>query len=126
MNILVWVIQLLLAAAFFAHGWMALAPSPEIAAQLLEAYPRGFWVFLGVAEIAAAMGLILPAATRIQPWLVTWAAASVMFVMVSATIHHLRRGESSPAVITFVLLTMATFVAYMRWKVVPIRSRQRR
>jgi DoxX-like family len=122
-NILLWVLQLLLAAAFFAHGWLVLAPPPEIAAQLLEAYPRWFWVFLGVAEVAAAVGLTLPGATRILPWLVTWAAAGLMFVMVSATIHHVLRGEISSAFITLVLLAMATFVAYMRWKVLPIRSR---
>jgi hypothetical protein len=123
-NILLWVLQLLLAAAFLAHGWLVLAPPPEIGAQMLAVYPRGFWVFLGVAEVAAAIGLTLPGATRILPWLVTWAAAGVMFVMISATIHHVMRNEISSSVITLVLLAMATFVAYMRWKVLPIRPRQ--
>jgi hypothetical protein len=123
-NILLWVLQFLLAAAFFAHGWLVLAPPPEIGAQLLEVYPRWFWVFLGVAEVAAAVGLILPGATRILPWLVTWAAAGLMVVMISATIYHILRGEISSALITLLLLAMATFVAYMRWKVLPIRSRQ--
>lgn len=124
MNILLWVLQLLLAAAFFAHGWLVLAPPPEIGAQLLEQYPRWFWVFLGVAEVAAAVGLTLPGATRIRPELVSWAAAGLMVVMISATIHHALRGEMSSVLITLVLLTMATFVAYMRWKVLPIRPRQ--
>jgi uncharacterized membrane protein YphA (DoxX/SURF4 family) len=123
-NILLWVLQLLLAAAFFAHGWLVLAPPPEIGAAMLEQYPRWFWVFLGVAEVAAAVGLTLPGATRVLPWLVTWAAAGLMVVMISATIHHLRRGEMSSALITLVLLGMATVVAYLRWKVRPIRSRQ--
>ena len=124
MNIVLWILQLLLAAAFFAHGWLVLAPPPEIGAQMLAVYPRGFWVFLGVAEVAAAVGLTLPGVTRIMPWFVTWAAAGVMVVMISATIHHIGRGENSSALITLVLLAMATFVAYMRWKVLPIRPRQ--
>jgi hypothetical protein len=33
------------------------------------------------------------------------------------------RGEVSSAITTIVLLAMATFVAYMRWRVIPIRPR---
>src|SRR5215203_7009601 len=81
MNITLWILQVLLAAAFFAHGWLLLAPPPEIAAQMLASLPRWFWVFLGVAEILAAIGLTLPGLTRIQPRLVTWAAGGIMIVM---------------------------------------------
>ena len=123
MNILLWVLQALLAAAFLAHGLLLLMPPAEIAAQMNAALPRSFWVFLGVAEVAAAIGITLPGATRIQPWLVPAASAGIMFVMVSATIWHIVRGEISSAVITLVLLVMATYVTYMRWRVLPIRSR---
>ena len=47
-----------------------------------------------------------------------------MIVMVSATIWHLVRREFSSALITLLLLAMATFVAYMRLRVLPIRSRR--
>jgi hypothetical protein len=67
MNITLWVLQVLLAAAFFAHGWLLLMPPPEIAAQMLAELPRPFWVFLGVAEVLAAVGLTLPGITRILP-----------------------------------------------------------
>jgi hypothetical protein len=46
-----------------------------------------------------------------------------MIVMVSATIFHLMRGEFGSAMTTLVLLVLATFVAYMRWKVTPILPR---
>jgi hypothetical protein len=85
--------------------------------------PRWFWVFLGVAEILAAIGLTLPGITRILPGLVPAAAAGVVIVMISATIWHVVRGEFSSAAITAVLLVMATFTAYARWRVVPIRPR---
>src|SRR5262245_33181894 len=124
MNIVLWILQVLLAAAFFAHGWLVLAPPPDIAAQMLAALPRWFWVFLGIAEILAAIGLTLPGLTRIQPWLVAWAAIGIMIVMVSATIWHIARNEMSSAAITFMLLVMATFVAYARARVMPIRPRQ--
>jgi hypothetical protein len=123
MNILLWVLQALLAAAFLAHGLLLLMPPAEIAAQMTAELPRSFWVFLGVAEVAAAVGITLPGATRILPWLVPAAAAGIMFVMVSATIWHVMRGEISSAVVTLVLLVMATFVAYMRWRVHPLPAR---
>jgi len=125
MNITLWILQVLLAAAFFAHGWLLLAPPPEIAAQMLASLPRWFWVFLGVAEILAAIGLTLPGLTRIQPRLVTWAAGGIMIVMISATIWHVARREISSAAVTLLLLAMATFVAYMRLRVLPIQSRVR-
>lgn len=124
MNILLWVIQVLLALAFFAHGCLFLFPPASLVEQMNATLPRWFQLFLGVAEILAAVGLILPGAVRIQPSLVSWAAAGVMIVMISATAFHLMRGELSSALTTFVLLAMATFVAYMRWRVAPIRPRR--
>ena len=124
MNIVLWVLQVLLAVAFFAHGWLFLAPPPEIAVLMNASMPRWFQLFLGVAEVLAAVGLILPGLTRILPWLVTWAAAGIMIVMVSATVFHAARGEMSSAAITLVLLAMATFVAHMRHRVRPIRARR--
>ena len=123
MNIVLWVLQLLLAAAFFAHGLLFLTPPPDIAVQMNASMPRWFQLSLGVAEILAAIGLILPGLTRILPWLVTWAAVGIMIVMVCATIFHLARSEWSSALITLLLLAMATYLAYMRARVVPIRSR---
>lgn len=124
MKILLWVLQALLAAAFLAHGWLLIAPPAAVAAQMNATLPRWFQIFLGVAEVLAAVGLTLPGITRIQPWLVPAAAGGVIVVMVSATIFHLTRGELGSAATTFVLLVMAVFVAYMRWKVAPIRSRR--
>jgi uncharacterized membrane protein YphA (DoxX/SURF4 family) len=123
MNITLWVLQVLLAVAFFAHGWLLLMPPPEIAAQMNASLPRWFWVFLGWAEILAAVGLTLPGLTRILPWLVPSAAVGVMIVMISATVWHIARVEYSSAAITMVLLAMATFTAYGRWRLAPIHPR---
>ena len=90
MNILLWVLQVLLALAFFAHGWLFLFPPAAIVEQMNASLPRGFQLFLGVAEVLAAVGLTLPGVTRILPWLVSCAAAGVMIVMISATVFTLR------------------------------------
>jgi putative oxidoreductase len=124
MNITLWVLQILLAVAFLAHGWLFLAPPPEIAAQMNAMLPRWFQLFLGVAEVLAAVGLTLPGLTRILPWLVTWAAVGIMIVTAAATVLHVVRGEISSAAITLLLLAMAAFVAYMRHRVLPIGVRR--
>jgi putative oxidoreductase len=124
MNILLWVLQVLLALAFLAHGLLFLNPPPDIAAMMNASLPRWFQLFLGVAEILAAIGLTLPGVTRVMPWLVTWAAVGIMIVMVSATVYHVMRSEYSSAGITLALLAMATYVAYMRHRVVPIGVRR--
>ena len=72
----------------------------------------------------SAVGLTLPGVTRILPWLITWAAVGIMIVMVSATAFHLMRGELSSAASTLVLLALATFVAWMRHRVVPLGARR--
>jgi hypothetical protein len=123
MNILLWVLQFLLAVAFLAHGLLLLLPPPEIAAQMLESLPGWFWLFLGIAEVMAAVGLTLPGLARVMPWLVSWAAAGIMIVMMSATVWHVVRSEIGSAVITLLLLIIATCVWYMRWRVLPIAPR---
>lgn len=123
MNKLLWTLQVLLAAVFLAHGILLVAPPAEMVEMMNAQLGVGFRIFLGVAEILAAIGLIAPGVTRILPWLTQLAAAGVMIVMVSATGVHLVRAEYSSAVTTTILLAMATFVAYQRWKIRPIVSR---
>ena len=123
-NILLWVLQVLLAVAFLAHGVMMLNPPPDIAVQMNAAIPRWFSVFIGVSEVLAAIGLTLPGVARVMPWLVSWAAGGIMIVMISATVFHISRGENSSAAVTFVLLIIATFVAYERSRVHPIAARR--
>jgi uncharacterized membrane protein YphA (DoxX/SURF4 family) len=123
-NIALWVLQVLLAVAFFVHGWLFLSPPPQVAQQMNASLPRWFQLFLGVAEVLAAVGLTLPGLTRILPWLVVWAAGGIMIVTASATAFHLMRGELSSAAITLLLLALATFVAYMRHRVLPIGVRR--
>ena len=123
MNALLWVLQILLAAAFFAHGVMFLFPPADLVEAMNATISPAFRLFLGVAEVLAAIGLTLPGITRIMPWLISCAAAGLMIVMVGATILHVQRNEMSSAVITAVLFVMATTVAYMRWKVMPVARR---
>src|SRR6187549_103643 len=110
-NTLTWTLQTLLAIVFLLHGLMFLNPPPEIAVLMNASMPRWFQLFLGVAEVMAAAGLTLPAITRIQPWLVVWAAAGTLIVLGSATAWHLIRGEFGSALVTIVLFAIGAVVA---------------
>ena len=124
MNIVLWVLQVLLALAFLAHGGFLLFPPAEMLEVMNASFPTWFRIFLGVAEVVAAVGLTLPGITRIQPAFIPAAAAGLMIVMISATVYHIGRGELSGAVTTAILFVLATYVAYMRWKVMPIPPRR--
>ena len=123
MNITLWILQVLLAAAFAAHGWLLVSPPPELLPVMNEQLGVGFRLFLGVAEIAGAIGLLLPAVSRRMPWLTPVAAGCLAFVVASATVLHLFRDETSSAVTTAILFLLAAFVAHGRWRVRPIATR---
>jgi uncharacterized membrane protein YphA (DoxX/SURF4 family) len=122
LNITLWVLQVLLAAVYVAHGWMMVWPPPELLALMNEQLGATLRLFIGSAELLAAAGLILPGITRILPSL---AAAGLMIVMSSATVLHVVRGERASAVAAAVLFALVTIVAYTRWKVQPIPGRKR-
>lgn len=123
MNIFLWVLQVLLAAAFLAHAWLYLFPPADMVAGMNAVIPPALRKFIGVAEALAAIGLTLPGLTRIKPWLVPLAAAGLMIVMLGAVTLHVSRGEVSAAITTAFLFVLVTFVAYMRWRVRPILPR---
>ncbi len=123
MRVTLWIVQALLALAFLAHGVMFLNPPADIAALMNAFLPRWFQLFLGVAEVAAAIGLTLPGLTRIRPALVPLAAVGVMIVTASATVLHTARAEYGSAATTLVLLGLASFVAWGRWRRWPIAPR---
>ena len=120
MNIVLWILQVLLAVLYLWHGWLMINPPPEVLEIMNTFLPPWFRIFIGLAELLAAVGLILPGLTRIMPWLTPLAAGGLMIVMASATVVHLSRGEISSAISALVILAIVTFVGYMRWKVKPL------
>ena len=123
LNITLWMLQALLALAFLAHGWLYLRPPAEMVEQMNAAINPSLRIFIGAAEVLAAIGLIVPGITRVMPWLVPAAAAGLMIVMMGATVFHVSRSEMSSAAVTAVLVALVSFVAYSRWRVLPIAAR---
>jgi len=127
MKYVLWVLQVLLGLAFLAAGGMKLIqPYAELAQQMawVSDVPEVLVRFIGVAEVLGGLGLILPAATRILPWLTPVAAAGLVLDMLLATLFHLVRGEGGVGVVPLLLGLLAALVAYGRWRMVPILARR--
>jgi putative oxidoreductase len=125
MNILLWLVQLVLAAAFGMAGFMKSTQPVDALVQAGIAWasqvPLPLVRFIGISELAGAIGLILPAATKIKPALTPLAALGLLTVMILAMTFHLSRGEGQALPINMVLGGLAAFVAWGRTKKVPIR-----
>lgn len=119
MNVALWIIAALLAAAFLAAGTMKLAQSKEkLAASGMgwtEDFSQTVIRVIGALEVLAAIGLILPAVLDIVPVLVPVAALGLVALMVGAAATHNRRGGHQMIVINGVLLVLARAVAWGRF-----------
>ena len=119
MNIALWIIAGLLAVGFLASGAKKLAQPTEkrVAAGWgwAERFGPGGVKAIGIHEILAAAGLILPAALDIAPVLVPLAATGAVLLLVGAVITRLRRGEKVTIVPDLVYLALAAFVAWGRF-----------
>jgi hypothetical protein len=113
MNIALWIVAGLLALLMLNAATKLFVPKDKLATKYGRGWMRdnsvGFVKTLGALELLAAVGLILPGALDIAPVLVP------VLLMVGATIVHLRRHETVPAVLNVVFLTMAAFVAWGRF-----------
>lgn len=116
-----WSVQILLALLFLLAGGMkATLPKEKLVENLAwaEQLPLPLVRLIGVVELLGAVGVVLPVATGILPWLTPLAAVGLVLTMIGAMITHLRRSEYSGAAFNVVLLVMAAFVAYGRFVVV--------
>src|SRR5450432_2393120 len=107
MNIALWIVQVLRAPIILSHGRLLLQTTPSQARPTMPyilAIPPAFRRFLGVAEILAGIGLVLPALTNILPWLTPLAAAALVIMMFAAVIWHISHKETPNIVFNLILL----------------------
>ncbi|MFI6736897.1 DoxX family protein [Nonomuraea sp. NPDC050451] len=120
MNLALWIAAGLLAAVAVSGGISkTFVPKEKLAAVASGGWTAdvsaGFVRTLGVLELLAAVGLILPAALDIAPVLVPVTAVCWVLLMVGAMITHGRRGESAFVVLNLIYLAVAAFIAWGRF-----------
>ena len=124
MNILLWIIQCLLALLFIFTGSMKFVMSGEqMNAQSPVFLPSIFLHFIGVCEILGGIGLILPSLLRIEPRLTPLAATGLAIITAGATVITLMGPMKGIVVTPLVTCILCIFVAYGRWRMAPIRPK---
>jgi uncharacterized membrane protein YphA (DoxX/SURF4 family) len=118
MNIVLWIVQILLAAMYSMAGIMKTFQTVKAKGQFPWAKNRsdGFVRFVGISELLGALGLILPLVTGILPWLTVLAAIGLTLIQLLAIFtEHLPKREYNVIPINLVLLALAVLVVIGRW-----------
>lgn len=119
MNIALWIIQGLLAVVFLMSGSMKLiTPVDELIANgmgFVASIPTPLVRFIGISEVAGALGLFLPALLRIRPVLTPIAATALALVMFLAICTHIILGEATVIGAPILLGALSAFVAWGRF-----------
>jgi len=89
----------------------------------VAAVPPGMVRFIGVSEFLGAIGILLPALTRIKPSLAPVAGAGLTLIMAMAIVFHLTHGEANMIGIPLTLGLLAAFVTWGRFSKEPIVPR---
>lgn len=123
MNILLWVLQVLLALLFlFAGGTKLILPMSmlqQMGSPNAVVLPGLFIRFIGVCEVLGALGLVLPGVFKTRQYLTPLAAIGLMVIMIGAMVVTAMGDGPLMALIPFVYLLLLAFIAYGRWRLRP-------
>ena len=125
MNIVLWIIQILLALLFLFAGGSKLVMSMEaLTAQAPPNaihFPGLFIRFIGVVEVLGALGLVLPGLLRRRQDLIPLAALGLLIIMIGAVVVTVMGPGLQFAIVPLVVGLLCAFVAYGRWKIRPLQ-----
>ena len=112
-NVVLWIVQGLLAALFvFAGGMKLVLPIEAMAGPV--AFPELFLRFIGVSELLGGLGLVLPGLFRIRRELTPLAAAGLVIIMIGATATVAATGSVAAAGIPMFVGLLSALVVYGR------------
>ena len=117
MNIVLWIIQILLALLFLFAGITKLFPTiipmppPPPNAWMP---PMWFLKFIGLCELLGGLGLILPGLFRRQQYLTVWAAVGLLIIMIGAVVVSAMTTGIATAITPLIFGLLCAFVAYGR------------
>jgi len=125
LNIALWVAQGLISLTLIWAGYAKLfQPIEETAKMLPWALDNpGLLKITGVVDLLGGIGIVLPAALRIQPKLTIFAAYGTIALMIAASVFHISRGEASLIGMNIFFLMLAGFIAWGRTKKSPILAK---
>ena len=116
MNIVLWIIQILLALLFLFAGVTKLLPIIPMPPPPPDAWmpPMWFLKFIGVCEVLGALGLVLPGLFRRQQHLTVFAAIGLTIIMIGAVVTSVMTMGVAAGVLPLIIGILCVFVAYGR------------
>jgi uncharacterized membrane protein YphA (DoxX/SURF4 family) len=122
MNILLWILQILVAVLNGASGVMKVFLFDKVSADVpsFGALPRRAWAVLGVLELVCMVGLVVPGALHWQPQLTILAAVALAIESIVFIGVHVKYREVTPMIMSGVLGLIVAFIAYGRMVLQPI------
>jgi VIT1/CCC1 family predicted Fe2+/Mn2+ transporter len=123
MNTLLWVLQIVLAiklvSAAYTHGVHPDQTKMQRGRQRLGAMAQPLLTLVALCTFLGGIALVLPAAIGTLTWMIPWAAAFIVLLMLMAVGLHINCRDNPKPWVSFVLCALAAFVAYGRWVLVP-------
>jgi len=116
MNIVLWIIQILLALLFLFAGVTKLLPIIPMPPPPPDAWmpPMWFLKFIGICEVLGALGLVLPGLLRRQQYLTVLAAIGLTIIMIGAVVVSVMTMGVATAITPLIVGLLCAFVAYGR------------
>ena len=118
MNILLWIVQILLALTFVFSGGMKLVIPTDVLIAMGPpnqiVLPGLFIKFIGLCEVLGGLGLVLPGLFRTRQYLTPLAAIGLLIIMIGAVVITIAGLGVSAAVAPLVVGLLCAFVAYGR------------
>lgn len=123
MNIVLWVLQSLLALHTAVGALWKFSNSEQIVPSL-SAIPHGVWLSLSAIELLCAVGLILPALSKRLAILAPIAAAGVAVEMLLFSAVHIASGDANhgPMIYWLIVAAVCAFIVYGRLALEPLSS----
>ena len=121
MNILLWVLQILLALhTAIGAFWKFSNPAQNMPS--LSALPPPAWLGLSVIELACVVGLVIPALYKPLAVLAPIAAVGIGAIMLLYCVLHLASGDQNfgPMIYWLVVAAICGFIAYGRFVLNPL------
>ncbi|MDQ8757564.1 DoxX family protein [Sphingosinicella sp. LHD-64] len=121
MNILLWVLQILL-ALHTAVGAVWKVSNSEQTVPSLNAIPHGVWLGMSAFELLCSLALILPLFSKPLAILAPIAAVCIAAEMLIFCALHLRSGDGTygPMIYWLVVAAVCAFIAYGRFVLRPL------
>jgi hypothetical protein len=123
MNVLLWVLQVVVALLYLAGGGFKTF-NPDDVAKQITALQRGAWRAVGVFEVLGAVLVIVPAAANWMPGLTPLAAAALALESLALAAvyarYSLKLAATNPLVYAVPMALMAALVAYGRYALSPL------